>query len=176
MRVLTTIVVFILVLLPTRMMATEQEPDLLIIGNDTLLIKSFPLEDLELKFRPFGLTQETAPSTACWRGYRAVWRVENDSIFLEGIISCSTDFSIRPKIKEQDINEFLEKNNLKSKLVNKKVFADWFSNNMYYVSNKPIKKGIYSAYLFDEQMASYIKKKHKKLAYEIKNGIIKKIE
>lgn len=157
-------------------MATEQEPDILIIGNDTLLIKSFPLENLKLEYRPFGLTEETAPSTACWRGYRAIWRVENDSIFLEKISNCTTDFSSRPVIKEQNINDLLEKNNLESKLVNKRVFADWFSTNLYFVSDKSIKKGIYSIYLFDEQLTMYIKKKHKKIAYEILNGIIKKIE
>ncbi len=176
MRNLTTIAAFLLFLWPMSLMATEQEPDLLIIGNDTLLIKSFPLENLDLKFRPFGLTRETAPSTACWRGYRAIWRAKNDSIFLERIISCSTDFSIRPEIKEQDLNEFIDRNKIKSKLVNKKIFADWYSTNLYYVSNKSIKKGVYSAYLFDEQMTLYIKKKHKKLAYEIKNGKIRKIE
>ncbi len=169
------VLIFSFCLLPLSILATEQEPDFLIIENDTLLIKSFPLESLTLTYRPFGLSYEMAPSTACRRGYRAVWRVENDSIFLEKIISC-TDFSSGPKIKEQDITDLLEKNNLENKIVSEKIFADWFSTNLYYVSNKSIKKGIYSVYLFDEQLTTHIKRKHKKIAYEIKNGIIKKIE
>jgi hypothetical protein len=176
MRNLIVLMVFFLLLLPIEIIATEQESDFLIIENDTLLIKSFPLENLELEYRPFGLTYETASNTACLRGYKAVWRVENDSIFLEKIINCSTDLNSSPDTKEQDIKELLKKNNLDSKLVNKKVFADWFSTNLYYVSNKSIKKRIYSVYLFDEQLTMNIKRKNKKIAYEIKNGIIRKLE
>ena len=176
MRNLITIIIGVLSCLSLEVVATEQEPDILIIGNDTLLIKSFPLEDLELEFRPFGYTDITVPSTACWRGYRAIWKVENDSIFLEKIISCATDFRNRPETKQQDINDLFKKNNIEYRIVDNKVFADWFSTNLYYVSYKSIKKGIFNAYLFDEQLAKYIKKRNKKIAYEIKNGIIKKIE
>jgi len=44
------------------------------IKNDTIYLKEFPLEKLELEKRPFGNTRITAPSSACWRGYKAVWR------------------------------------------------------------------------------------------------------
>lgn len=45
---------------PITSSATEQEDDLLIIGNDTVYLKTFILEKLELKYPPFGNTRETA--------------------------------------------------------------------------------------------------------------------
>jgi len=69
------ILIFISILsLTFSSFVTEQEADLLIIENDTIYLKEFPLEKLELEKRPFGNTRITAPSSACWRGYKAVWR------------------------------------------------------------------------------------------------------
>ena len=65
--------------------ATVQECDLLIIEKDTIRLQTFPLEDLELKSTPFGLSKTTAPCTACWRGYKAIWRIKDNKLFLEKI-------------------------------------------------------------------------------------------
>ena len=46
-------------------------------------MSNFPLEFLNLKFRPFNYTKQTAPNTACWRGYQAIWKVIDNEIYLE---------------------------------------------------------------------------------------------
>lgn len=43
-----------------------------IIENDTIYLKTFPLEKLEMSKPPFGNTKATKFSTASWRGYRAI--------------------------------------------------------------------------------------------------------
>lgn len=103
--------------------ATEQEPDYLIINNDTLYLASFPLSDLNFATLPFG---KFAPNTACWRGYNAVWIVENDSLFLKELIPCdydtlSSDFSL--------VQYFLL-NGYQPKIIDGKIFADWYSGKI----------------------------------------------
>lgn len=73
-----------------KIYGTSQVPDLLIYHGDTLELFANPLEDLynERNQRPksFGIAQSW--STACWRGYRATWLVENNVLYLVEIGSC----------------------------------------------------------------------------------------
>jgi len=89
--------------------ATEQESDLLIIGNDTIYLETFLLEKLNLEKRPFGNTRTTAPSTACWKGYRAIWKIIDKKLYLEKIIHCDSD----PEKGELDIIELFKVNKTK---------------------------------------------------------------
>ncbi|WP_420603477.1 hypothetical protein [Flagellimonas sp.] len=113
---------------------TRQTPDLLIIDQDTLYLMSFPLEMLELEHRPFGLTRRTAPSTACWRGYKAVWRIENNTIFLEKILSCN-----RKSNEEENILQLFQKNGIDLVQKNGMIKADWLSKGLepYKYSSPP---------------------------------------
>jgi len=68
---------------------TAQIPDKLIYRGDTLPVFANPLESY------FELTGNRAlpdfsgcGSTACWRGYIAIWEIRNDSLFLRAITSC----------------------------------------------------------------------------------------
>ncbi|MEZ4887608.1 MAG: hypothetical protein R3E32_22940 [Chitinophagales bacterium] len=129
--------------------ATEQDPDLLLIEGYTVYLKCFPLEDLELQYRPFGLTLLTAPNTACWRGYQAIWRLQNDSLFLEKILACPLLgdgdaylieenswklLDAEPQMQE-DLLEFFRKNGLESKVLKGRVFADWYNKVLVEPSN-----------------------------------------
>lgn len=160
------ILTFCLTILVSGLYATEQETDLLIIGNDTVYLKTFPLEQLELENKPFGNTQEFAPSTACWRGYRAVWRIVNDSLFLEKIIRCYSD----KQTGEQDIKKLFEKNSLDKVVCNDLVFADWYSIDLYQMTFAAAQYYKDRLYLYE---GWHEKKKNKKLIMSIENGLIK---
>lgn len=71
--------------------STGQVPDYLVVGNDTIAIFSNPLEQY---FEKVGNREiiglKGCGSTACWRGYKAIWKLQNDSLFLTAITSCHT--------------------------------------------------------------------------------------
>jgi hypothetical protein len=60
--------------------STEQYPDKLIIGEDTIYLKSFPLENLKLKKAPFDYGAYSFPSTGCYRGYVATWQIIDEAL------------------------------------------------------------------------------------------------
>ena len=144
--------------------ATEQEDDILIIGKDTLYLQYFPLEILQLKEKPFGYTRETAPNTACWRGYKAVWRIVNNQLILERILRCSSD----KKVGEENIFELFQSNEIPYKKIDSGIFAEWVTIKLY---DLPIKN--YSEYfvLYDE---SFFHKRLKEriLKLDITKGVI----
>ena len=95
---------------------TIQSQDLLILENDTILIDQFPLNKFYNKgysynpgFFP-GLT-----STACWRGYKAVWIIRDNRLYLKDLYDCR--FEKNTSIT--DIGRETDKDDL--------IFADWFS-------------------------------------------------
>ncbi len=140
------IVILILIFgLNVSVLATEQISDRLIIGKDTICLKSFPLENLELKIRPFKYGQYSSPHTACWRGYRATWEIIENKLYLIEIEKVDST------LEKLDIKEFFNKNGLTPNIVNGKIFADWYSASLekyfayyskdcLYESNRPKKR------------------------------------
>lgn len=117
MKTFLIVIIFSLSIGISNVFGTAQVPDLLIIENDTFLLHSNPLEayldsigDRELP----GF--KGVSSTACWRGYQAVWRLQNDSIFLERIRSCHSG----ENTSDADLEIMFEE-----KYKNGKVFASW---------------------------------------------------
>lgn len=102
--------------------ATEQAADLLLIGNDTIYLKTFPLESLKLKHPPFGSSDWE--NTGCWRKYWAVWRLENDTLYLEKIFDCMWLDSTR---QEENVIELFRKNGLEKFIRNGRVVASWYN-------------------------------------------------
>lgn len=101
--------------------STEQYPDLLIIGNDTIELKTFPLEELNFKIEPFQEGNIINGSSACWRGYRATWKVIDNKLFLIEMVD------IIKNRKKLDIIKHFKKNNYIPKLINGLIYADWYS-------------------------------------------------
>ncbi|HYF04102.1 MAG TPA: hypothetical protein VEC36_12035 [Patescibacteria group bacterium] len=95
--------------------------------NDTIYLKTYLLEKLELTKRPFGKTRATAPSTACWRGYRAIWRITDNKLYLEKIVRCYSDI----EQEEENIQELFFENGINFKEENGMIFADWVSEDFY---------------------------------------------
>ena len=101
--------------------ATEQTPDLLIYKSDTIYIDYFPLEILAEKDSIIAnrLNDTTCLSTDCWRQHIGIWKIENDSLFLVGLKDCC-DY------KEIPLNRVFDKKDI----INGKVFANWYSENI----------------------------------------------
>lgn len=98
--------------------ATPQEPDLLIIDLDTILIFEYPLEylmdrDAEIAQR---IKNEDCIVTDCWREHIATWQIQNDSLFLIQLRDCC-DHKIIPLKRIFDLHQ----------IRSNQVFASWFT-------------------------------------------------
>ncbi|MBS4059095.1 MAG: hypothetical protein KG029_01730 [Bacteroidetes bacterium] len=58
-------------------------------------------------------------SSDCWRQYVATWKIENDSLFLIGLKDCCNFHSI-------PLKRVFSKNDI----IDKKVFANWYTDNI----------------------------------------------
>jgi len=148
--------------------ATEQETDLLIIKNDTIYLKTFLLEKLKLEKRPFGNTRATAPSTACWRGYRAIWKIIDNKLYLEKIIRCYSD----RENGEQNIKELFNANGIDFKENNEMILADWVTEDFYKMNFSNANYYKNKIYLYDGWNEKE-KNKDKNLRLKIEKGEIK---
>ncbi len=120
MKRLTTIFFFLLYTVHLAF-STDQIHDILIIGKDTIFLKTFPLEQLNFEKRPFMYGRFDFPSTACWRGYQATWKVIGNKLFLVEIAKVDA-----PEEKIDMVKYFAE-NNYTPTIINGLIFADWFS-------------------------------------------------
>lgn len=108
--------------------ATGQVPDYLIYKGDTLAIFSNPLEQYFEKIGNRELIDfDGCGSTACWRGYKAIWELKNDSLLLIQITSCHKDCGL--EIKNAD---------LKKMFGTDIVFANWFSGKLLIPQGKQV--------------------------------------
>lgn len=77
-------------LFPTLVRATGQAAERLVVGRDTLQLFYVPLDDADAEVRA-RLKKRLAEvgatgSTACWRGYIGLWRLDGEGVlWLEGI-------------------------------------------------------------------------------------------
>lgn len=154
--------------------ASPQVPDYLIYKNDTiptynLLVEQFLQQREQDNGQLFGLSfrnsvdEEFIVSVNCWRGYQAIYKIENDSLFVCNIIDCHSIKDIDKQTPERYLKEIF-----KEKVKNNKVFIDWFSGMISFPleskDNKIVRwDGVFeNIYLFET-------------ALEIDKGIINKI-
>jgi len=125
-----TFLLFLFIFFSNHCFSTIQTPDLLIIGNDTIKIrpKTYFLEYLNFKFRPFNYEKQSAPTTACYRGYQAIWRVIDNQLFLEKIIRCNGDDELD---KNENVVELFQNNQIKFVQENNMIAANWLNLNLY---------------------------------------------
>ena len=105
-------------------LGTPQIPDRLIHKGDTLaaflhLPNEFYKTDT-LAVDLFG-GKEACLTTACWRGYQAEWRIEEDQLYLIGIYSCC----YRKDGIKADLSQLF-----KNKFKEGKVKADWVTEKV----------------------------------------------
>ena len=135
-----------------NLLATHQIPDYLIVGTDTMQIYSNPLESyFDTHTRP-KILEDSWCSTACWRGYKAYFKIENDSLFLVGLYDCCE------KNKSIDISQiFIDRN------INNPIFADWVSDTLMSPTGELLN------YIHMGYGSSY----EKETDYFFKNGVFK---
>ncbi len=131
--------------------ATAQAPDYLIVGTDTLLLFSNPLETLPDKAE-FARKFLNDWNTGCWRGYRAYWQSADNKLYLTNIRACSSEN--RPVVPLIRLFGSTDKQG--------RVFADWVTGELICPTGKLLK------YYHDGYRSIY----EYETAYQIKKGII----
>jgi hypothetical protein len=123
--------------------SSPQMPDYIIFGKDTIPTYNLILE-LYLQKQDtgkieslFGLAIRDNASLNCWRGYQAIYKVENDSLFLVEIIRCG-------ELQNKQIDRTLSVKKIKTlfgeKMVNEKVYINWFSGVINFpLTNKTLR-------------------------------------
>lgn len=123
------------VLFGQRVMASPQLPDYIIYKGDTLAVYDLILEEYLTKIKTpdqgdlFGLKFRDNASFNCWRGYQAVFIIENDSLFLTHIIQCGELRFSKEAINQERSKERI-RNIFGDRLRDSKVFVDWYSGKI----------------------------------------------
>ncbi|SMC86307.1 hypothetical protein [Cellulophaga tyrosinoxydans] len=121
--------------------SSPQVPDYLIYKKDTiptynLLVEHYLQKTQDDKGRLFDLSFRNSidgtlgSSLNCWRGYQAIYKIENDSLFVTELINCHS-----LKDKTPNPNNYLREL-FGDKVKNNKVFIDWFSGNISFPSKR----------------------------------------
>ncbi len=159
--------------------ASPQVPDYLIYKNDTirtynLLVEEYLQKKLKDKGQLFGLSFRNSidnglgGSLNCWRGYQAIYKLENDSLFVSDIIDCH---SIENFDKETSTN-YLEEI-FGERVKNNKVFIYWFSGNISFPVNSQDNKvlrwdGVFENIFFKETVIK-IEKGNLESVFDVSN-------
>ena len=115
--------------------ASPQLPDYLIYRGDTLPVYNLILENYFRQINTtdqgdlFGLKFRDGASLNCWRGYQAIYEIENDSLFLTHILLCWELNDNRDSLDISESNKRIE-NIFSDKVKNNKVFIDWFTGKI----------------------------------------------
>lgn len=149
--------------------ASPQMPDYIIYEKDTIATYNLILEiylqkqDSSNIDKLFGLSFRDGSSLNCWRGYQAIYKIENSSLFLVDIINCG-----ELRNGKTDRTKSLEKMEaiFKERLKNGKVFIDWFDGDINFpLTNKILRwDGVFYKIFEKEKVVS------------ISNGLVTKIE
>ena len=123
--------------------ASPQLPDYIIYKGDTLATYSlileqyFQIQGKDEQGKLFGLSFRDGATFNCWRGYQAIYKIDNDSLFLVDIISCGERQNGKiDKLASSDKMKSI----FKSKLINDRVYINWFSGDMKFpLSNKVLR-------------------------------------
>lgn len=100
--------------------ASGQIPDYIIYKQDTVPLFANPLEQYFTLVgnREIPDFNGGCGSTACWRGYKAIWELKNDSLFLRQIAPCHSNCG---KSHDGNLFKMFGKND---------VFASWYSGQV----------------------------------------------
>ena len=146
MKLLLTTIFFLFCF--QNLKASPQFPDYLIVGKDTVSIYFLPLNELDSitkkeLFRNLEINNEIKTSFNLWRGYQALWKFENNKLFLTGF-------------KDNPHSESILKATFGGKYQNGKVFADWFSSYLAVGKDKLLKwDGIFSRTYLKEELFKF---------------------
>ena len=126
-----------------QLFASPQIPDYIIYKSDTIVTYNLLVEQylqgnqMIQTEKLFGLSFRNGASFNCWRGYQAIYKINNDSLFLVDMINCgeSRNGEIDTAASAQKMNVVF-----KDKVVNGKVYIDWFSGDISFPMKVPHNK------------------------------------
>ena len=139
------LLILVLTLSAFQLFASPQMPDYIIFKGDTIATYNLLLEQyLQRQEKTeseklFGLSFRNSSdgsfSFNCWRGYQAIYKIDNDSLFLVDIINCGERRN--GKIDKAASIEKM-KGLFTDKLINDRVFINWFSGDMNFPLNNKV--------------------------------------
>lgn len=113
-------------------------PDFIIYKKDTISTYNLILEqylqrlDSTQTEKLFGLSFRNGSTFNCWRGYQAIYKIENDSLFLTDIINCGEHGKLNKSLSLEKM-----KNIFGDRVRNNKVYINWFSGDINFpITNK----------------------------------------
>ncbi|ULQ55978.1 hypothetical protein KJS94_15115 [Flavihumibacter rivuli] len=122
-------------------------PDYIIFKGDTIATYNLILEQYLQRHETtkteqlFDLSFRNSPdgnfSFNCWRGYQAIYKIDNDSLFLVEIINCGErrNGSIDKVASKKKMKEVFGTN-----LINDRVYINWFSGDINFpLTNKVLR-------------------------------------
>jgi len=132
-----------LTLFALKTFASPQLPDYIIFRGDTIATYTLILEQYFQKQNEaeqgklFGLSFRDGASLNCWRRYQAIYKIDNDSLFLVDIISYGERRS--GKI-DKAASSGKMKTIFNDKFSNDRVYINWFSGDMKFpLTNKVLR-------------------------------------
>lgn len=137
------LLIFFLTVSSLQLFASPQLPDYIIFKGDTLATYNLLIEQyFQLQAKPdegklFGLSFRDGSSFNCWRGYQAIYKIDNDSLFLVDIIQCGErrNGKIDKTASVEKMKEIF-----KYKFLNDRVYINWFSGDMKFpLTNKVLR-------------------------------------
>lgn len=154
---------------------SPQVPDYIVFGKDTVQTYNLILEsylqrhDTLMANKLFGLSFRGGATTNCWRGYQAIYEIENDSLFLVAVISCGGLKSGRLD-RSQSIDRM--SSIFGKRFKNDKVFIDWFDGNISFpLSDKLLRwDGVFYT-IFERERVLSISKGILSKAEEVSNYV-----
>jgi hypothetical protein len=132
MNIFKRIFIFCFVLITIKNFASPQMSDFIIYKKDTIPTYNLILEQYLQKFdskkqeKLFGFSFGSGSSFNCWRGYQAIYKVENKRLYLVKIISCG---DLKNKNNEESSQEKM-KDIFGDEVKNNKVFINWYSGEL----------------------------------------------
>lgn len=136
-------VILFFVLSTLKALASPQLPDYIIFKGDTLATydllveRYFQLIAKPVEGKLFGLSFRDGSSLNCWRGYQAVYKIDNDSLFVVDIIGCGER---RNGLIDKAASAEKMKEIFKDRFLNARVYINWFSGDMKFpLTNKVLR-------------------------------------
>ena len=137
----TFLLTFFLIFCSFQLAASPQMPDYIIFKGDTIATYNLILEQyFQMQEKPdqgelFGLSFRDGATFNCWRGYQAIYKINNDSLFLVDIITCG-------ELKNGKIDTAASTRKMKSIFNNivadGEVFINWFSGDISFPLNNKV--------------------------------------
>lgn len=164
-----------LILIGKNIDASPQLPDYLIYRGDTISVYNLILEKYFEKTNQnnqeslFGLQFREGATLNCWRGYQAIYKIENDSLFLNNIIYCGERYNNNPISVFESDKRIAEQ--FKGNVKNKRVFIDWFTGNISVPDGKLLRwDGVFHR-TFEKEIVLSIKSGKVKKELQVDNYI-----